>query len=657
MSTHTNLEKKYQKKTPLEHVLDLPDTYIGSVDKSNTELWIYNNEEKKMEKKTASIVHGFFKIFDEILVNAVDHHIRLKNIPKKNKVHNVTIIKVNINKEKEEITIYNNGEGIPIAIHPEHKIYIPEMIFGHLLTSGNYDKDEKKIVGGKNGYGAKLANIFSKKFTLETVDAITGKKYIQVFTNNMKEKGQAKITNAPLKQPYMKVEPYTKITFQPDLERFSLTEFNDDIIGLFSKRVYDAAACTDNTVSVHLNNKKIECKQFDKYADMFIQGNVKKVHEVINERWEIVVTLSPDEELEHMSFVNGIYTYKGGTHVDYVATHIARKLQNYVKKSKKKLTLKQENLKKNMWLFIRATIENPSFNSQTKEFLTTDPSKYDSTNQFKLNVSDKFIEKLAKTGIIERTIALEKHKDDINLSKTDGKKIGRLKIPNLDDAELAGTKRSNECTLILTEGLSAMATAVAGVSVVGRDKFGVFPLKGKLLNVREATVKQLATNEEINNLKKILGLQQYEGNNKSKKVYKDVNELRYGRIMIFTDSDYDGSHIKGLVMNLIHTYWQSLIDIPGFITSLATPIVKITKGKQSKAFYTLSDFKDWRNGNKSKGWSIKYYKGLGTSSSVEAKDYFRNFEIDLIKYENSGEECNEAMLLAFEKSKTNKRKD
>ncbi len=397
--SHKNLVEKYQKKNPLEHILDLPDTYIGSVEKSGVELWIFDKEENRMIKKTINIVYGLYKIFDEIIVNVIDQHTRLKQDAEKGIYvdNHVTIIKVNIDPEKNEICVYNNGVGIPIAVHPKEKIYVPEMIFGNLLTSENYNKKEKKIVGGKNGYGAKLTNIFSTKFVVETVDAITGKKYVQNFYQNMTKKDAPKITSSSLR-------PYTKITFYPDLARFGMNKLDDDILSLMEKRVYDMTACTDKTCTVFYNNQKIDCKLFEKYMDMFL-GNSKtdcpRVYENVNNRWEIGVCLSPDEELEHVSFVNGIYTFKGGKHVDYVATHIARKLQNYVAKGykRKKLDLKQEHIKKNLWLFIRSTVEDPSFDSQTKEYLTTISSKFGS----KCEVSDKFIEKLAKTGIVEKT--------------------------------------------------------------------------------------------------------------------------------------------------------------------------------------------------------------------------------------------------------------
>lgn len=631
------IEDKYQKKSQLEHIIDLPDTYIGSVEKGEVELWVHDGE--TMVKKNINITLGLYKIFDEVLVNSIDHWVRCLNNKGKLKV---TVIKVTIKPKTGEIIVYNNGEGIDVVKHPIEKVYVPEMIFGHLLTSTNYDKTEKKITGGKNGYGAKLTNIFSKKFVIETVDSKRNLKYIQTFKNNMSHKCKPRITDCG-------DEPYTKISFFPDFEKFNMETLDDDIISLFRKRVYDTAVVTKG-VSVSFNNKKITTKTFEKYVDLYI-GNKKeypRLYENVSDRWEIVASVSPDDKFEHLSFVNGIYTFKGGKHVDHVARYICRKLQKFAETKgikRKKMKLKQSVIQDNLMIFVRSTIENPSFDSQTKEYLTTIPSKFGSS----IELSDKFIEKLAKTGVLEKAMKLSEYKDDSKLSKMDGKKKSTLRgIPKLDDANWAGTKKADQCTLILTEGDSAKSFAIAGLSVLKRDKFGVFPLRGKLLNVREASKKKVSENHEITSLVKILGLQY-------NKVYSDLSSLRYGSVLILTDQDVDGSHIKGLVMNWLETFWPSLLEIDGFMTSMQTPIVKARKGKMIKSFYTLTDYENWQHTIKDmKKWNIKYYKGLGTSTSAEAKEYFKELHNTRINYGYDEPEC---FKLAFEKSRADDRKE
>ena len=641
-------EENYKLMNDIEHVMKRPDSYVGSLDKVETECWIYDDKTNSIEYSEIEYVAGLYKIFDEVLVNSIDHATRCyADSECKNKV---TKIKVMINDNT--ISVFNDGEGIPVAIHKEHKMYIPEMIFGNLRSSSNYDDDEKKITGGKNGFGAKLTNIFSIKFTVETLDSNTGQKYIQTFSNNMSEKTKPTITKS-------KGKPYTQITFIPDLKQFfKLHKLEPAFISLLKKRVFDAAACTDKSVQVYFNEDKIGCNSLDKYAKLFENYMSNPIYESINDRWEIVIGVNNTSQFGQVSFVNGIQTLKGGEHVNEVAKIIAKKIQNYIKskgyKRNKKIKVTQQHLKDNMFIILRSVIENPSFNSQIKEFLTTPAKKFGS----KFDVSDKFIENLVKkTNLIDRALKLGEFKASITVSKGPAKKQSNLRgIPKLDDANKAGTKESLKCTLILTEGDSAKALAVSGLSVVGRDYFGVFPLKGKLINVRDEKPVNIMKNAEISDIMKIMGLSlgMFGKGNKTSEEKAQIlkNKLRYGRVMIFTDQDVDGSHIKGLVINFFHSKFPECFMLDDFIITLATPIVKITKGnKVVKEFYNEYDFEEWGEKTTMKGWKSKYYKGLGTSSAKEAKEYFKDFENKKINLTCNNEESNKAIVLAFSQDK------
>ena len=188
--------------------------------------------------------------------------------------------------------------------------------------------------------------------------------------------------------------------------------------------------------------------------------------------------------------------------------------------------------------------------------------------------------------------------------------------------------------------------AISGLSEVGRDKYGVFPLKGKIMNVKDINTKRINENDEISNLKKIMGLE-------TNKVYTSVDELRYCSIMILTDADADGSHIKGLLFNLFHSMWPSFMKLDKFMISMLTPIIKITKGKHEKSFYTLTEYDNWKNENESNGWNVKYYKGLGTSTNKEAKEYFKNMKCINYTWEDTS---NENIELAFNKKRADDRK-
>jgi len=220
------LSQKYQKKTDKQHVLDNPDTYIGSIEKVDTELWLY--EDGKIMQETKQYIPGLYKLFDEGIVNCRDHAIRMEDI------NPVTYMNIDID-EQGVITMTNDGDGIDVAMHPEHKVYIPELIFGHLRTSTNYDKTEKKIVGGKNGFGFKLVLIWSEWGSIETVDAKRKLKYRQNFANNLD------ITEAP-SITKCKLKPYTKVTFKPDYKRLGMEGLDPTMLALFKRRIYDMAA-------------------------------------------------------------------------------------------------------------------------------------------------------------------------------------------------------------------------------------------------------------------------------------------------------------------------------------------------------------------------------------------------------------------------------
>ncbi|KAJ8956963.1 hypothetical protein NQ317_006734 [Molorchus minor] len=376
-----------------------------------------------------------------------------------------------------------------------------------------------------------------------------------------------------------------------------MDKLDEGIVSLMSRRAYDVAASTRG-VKVFLND----------YIDFYIKGkddesgnNLKVVYEQPNERWEVALTIS-DRGFQQMSFVNSIATTKGGRHVDYVVDMITKQLLEVLKKKNKGgVVIKPFQVKNHMWIFINCLIVNPTFDSQTKENMTLQVKSFGS----KCTLTEKFINQVTKSGIVESVLSWAKFKAQTELAKTSGKKQSKLKgIPKLEDANEAGTKNALKCTLILTEGDSAKSTAVSGLGVIGRDYYGVFPLRGKLLNVREATHKQILENIEINNLIKILGLQYKKKYNSP----EDMKTLRYGKVMIMTDQDQDGSHIKGLLINFIHHNWPELLK-QDFLEEFITPIVKARKKNQELSFYSLPEFEEWKaNTPNHHTYSIKYYK-------------------------------------------------
>jgi DNA topoisomerase-2 len=644
MSSSKSLSKTYQKKTDREHILDAPDTYIGSIEQDNVVNWIYDEKTESMEYKEYAWIPGLYKCFDEGIVNARDHKVRMdqkiesgeaKCLPVKN-------IDIGINKETGVITMINDGNGIDVAKHPEYELWIPEMIFGHLRTSTNYNKDEKKIVGGKNGFGFKLVLIYSTWGMIETVDHIRGLKYTQEYKNNLSEICPPKVTKC-------KGKPYTKVSWLPDYKRFGIEHLTNDMYNLLVKRTYDIAAVTDKSVKVKLNSTPIAIKSFEQYVNMYVgsKTDTKRIYEEANERWEYAVCLTPLDEFTQVSFVNGIYTSKGGKHVDYILNQITKNLCDYIEK-KKKVKVKSNTIKEQLMLFVNCVVENPAFDSQTKDYMNTAVSKFGSS----CKVSDKFIEKVAKLGVMEQAISLNEVKQTKEAKKTDGKKTKTVRgIPKLIDANHAGTAKSNECTLILCEGDSAKAGIVSGMSREDRNYFGVYPLKGKLMNIRDATTTKIANNNEISELKKIIGLE----TNKQYKTKDDVmKNLRYGKVMFMTDQDLDGTHIKGLCVNMFDSQWSDLIKSDSFIGFMNTPILKAKKGTTELCFYNDKEYEEWKKVNSTKGWKIKYYKGLGTSTAKEFKEYFANKRV--VEFKFSGNDCSESLDMVFRKTRADDRK-
>jgi DNA topoisomerase II len=674
-ASDSDLALQYQKKTDRQHILDNPDTYIGSVESVDANMWVAVDDEVvaadaaasasasassssadlpstnshtlgKIVLKNIEYVPGLYKLFDEGIVNCRDHVVRMlqRSTVEPNTTKLVTHIETNIENDGT-ITFTNDGNGIDIAKHPEYDIWIPEMIFGHLRTSTNYNKDEKKIVGGKNGFGFKLVLIWSTWGRIETVDHVRGLKYTQEFKTNLEELCPPTITKATSKKPY------TKVSFKPDYARLGVAGLTADMLALLRKRIYDICAVTDSKLKISYNNCLVPVKNFQQYVELYIGKGTKKVYESANERWEYCVALTPTQQFEQVSFVNGICTFKGGKHVDYILGQIVRKLGAFIEK-KKKVTVNPNTIKEQLILFLRSDIENPAFDSQTKDYMNTPSAKFGSS----CTISEGFVEKVAKMGVMEAACSLTELKERSTAKKTDGSKTRNVRgIANFIDANLAGTaSQSKDCTLILCEGLSAMSGVVSGLSSSDRDRFGIYPLKGKLLNVRGEAIKKVSENKEISDLKKILGLE----TGKQYETPEDVARyLRYGKIMILTDADVDGSHIKALCLNLFQSEWASLFRIPGFLSFMNTPILRAKKGNQTLLFYNEGEYNEWRETLGSRGlqgWNIKYFKGLGTSTAAEFKEYFANKKF--VDFLYNGESSDNTIDKVFNKKRADERK-
>jgi len=506
MIKEKSIEEKYLHLEHRDQILLRPDTYIGNVTTEARCLFVAevgsDFKDLKIVNKTTKYNPGFFKIIDEILTNASDHYIRTGK---------VKYIKIYVNND--HISIENDGPGIPVVIHKKEKMYLPEMLFGNTFTSENFDDSIKRTWGGRNGIGAKITNIFSKKFIIETADGKN--KYYQEFSDNMSKKTKPSIKKLK--------KNYTKITFYPDFERFGLTEIDDEIKSVLLRRCIDVAVYC-NPVKVYYNDKLISVKNFKEYMKMYINDISELFVEKLDENWEIGITKSINGGFDQVSMVNGISTYKGGSHVNYIINKLTKGSLDILSKKYKGLNIKPNDIKNNIFIFINSKIVNPMFDEQSKETLSG------KINGDAPELSDRIIKQFSNSTIIDDVIRLLEIKEHANTKKEVAK--SKIKINKLDDAPKAGTSESEKCYLFLTEGDSAQTSVLAGISALNeeREYIGAFPLRGKPLNVRDVNISKIKDNEEVKNIINILGLE-------FGKKYTDTKKLRYGKVVLMADAD------------------------------------------------------------------------------------------------------------------------
>jgi DNA topoisomerase-2 len=669
---------KYTKLSDRDHILLRSDTYIGSTETVDTDVFLWDDGAKRIVKRSAHVNFGIYKIVDEVLVNARDQYVRTdqaiaaggaaaKDQKPVTKIDVVITTGVDggLGGGKCRISVTNDGTGLPVIKHPEHDLFIPEMVFGHLRTGENYQDDKLRTVGGRNGLGSKLTMIFSTWARITTVDHVRGLKYSQVFRDNLSVIDPPVISKLSVSAA---AKPFTCVEFEPDLPRFLAGHTTDegrlpdDMMALLVRRVYDLCVVTEK-VKVSLNGSVLPIKTFKQYIDLYRYPGggdggeadpgplPAPIYEMPSPRWEYAVVHSPTNEFQHVSFVNGIATRLGGKHVDYILTQIVRKVQANIEK-RKKIAVPPNTIKEQIMLFLRCDIENPSFDSQSKDTLTLPVAKFGSS----CVVSDGFCEKVTKM-VMERALLVSAAREDAVAKKTDGSKKRTISgIENFMDANWAGTaNKSDQCTLILCEGLSAMAGVMSGLSSEDRNQLGIYPLKGKVLNVRGENAKRVSENKEIADLKKILALEKG-------REYASIDDvktrLRYGKIMILTDADHDGSHIKALLLNLFQCEWPSLFKIQGFLSYMNTPILRASRrGQPTLSFYGMEAFERWRETigpAAAAGWTVKYYKGLGTSTKNEWKEYFETKRV--VDFTYTGPAADDHVDRIFNKKRANERK-
>jgi DNA topoisomerase-2 len=581
--------RKYKILSEIDHILQRPGMYIGSVVTEKSTQYVLENG--KFVQKEVEYNPGFLKLFDEIISNSVDESKRTGT--------KLNTIKVDIDKYEGTISVFDNG-GIPVKLMEGTKEYIPAVCFSRLRAGSNFDDTEKRTWVGTNGIGSVVSNIFSTLFEVETADG--EKKFSMYWNDNMKKHSMAQIKNT--------IQHYTRITYTPELSRFGMDKIGDDVLKLIEKRVYEIAGCNPN-LNIFYNGKKIQINSFQDYCKMYIEDDGLLLYEE-NKDWQVGVSVSPTGSFQQVSYVNCVYTYDGGTHLEYILNRITPFLREKIGK-KYKTDILPGQIKNHIFLFINSTVFNPQFSSQTKEKLITDIKNFGT----EIKLTDKFLNQIYKSEItnsITDWLDQKKLADEKKAEREVNKSLSKIKVDKLVDCKFAGTSKKHLTSLSITEGDSASA---------GFRRFrnpetqALISIKGKILNTRDASKEKIRENKEIQGIMSAMGLKfgQSPFVYRNGKLFED--NLRIHTVNILTDADTDGSNISALLVNIFACYWPELFK-EHRIAKIDTPILIVKQGKKEIKFYYKSDYDEWCEKNDVTKWNVEYYKGL---SALEDKDY------------------------------------
>ena len=585
------IEEKYTSMTEIEHVLSRSEMYIGSMNKTEYEGFIYNEDIDKMEYNILHYIPALYKLFDEIISNSCDEYRRKDNM-------GLTNIKVTVDLTNNTITVFDNG-GIPVKKHKQANMYVPEFIFGQLRTSSNYNDSENRTGIGLNGLGASLTNIFSKKFIVKTADK---KKEITVeWKNNM--------TDKKISTPKLSKNHFTEITFNLDFEKFGIKGIPLDFISILHKRCIDAAAANPGlivsfTYITPLISQTKEWK-FNKFEDyMTLYSNYIKTEPIIYKDDKIFIWIYPEATVD-VSFVNGAECSKGA-HLKSIRQLIAKPVIEYIKK-KNKIDITAKNIDNKYGIFGLFNIDNPVFSSQTKEELV---------NTITFNIPDKFLQKILKSEIVNLVL-------DWYAKKQEAEDLAKVRRMNKDAKKLlrsdkfidCNSKKRSERTLIIFEGDSAGAAFRTCRNPITQ---AAYFMRGVPKSVYGCSITEIMKNQVFNDIVNIIGLQYNQYNNKE--------DLRFSKIIIGSDMDPDGSHIAGLLL-LFFNCFPELFE-QHMICRLISPFIIASKGKPGTKsfsilyFNTLDDYK--KAEKKLNGYEVKHVKGLGTLNKEESKEMYHN---------------------------------
>lgn len=559
-----------------DHVLQRPATYIGSMSLEAFEGFIFNRELQKFEYKQYQKIQAFEKIINEILDNAIDEALRT-DFKKANVIE--------VNTDGNYISVKDNGRGVPIAKIIDdkgNKISQLEAAFTRARAGSNFSDDNRNTIG-LNGLGSFCTSVFSKEFKVE-VKSQDGTGSLICRDNLSYHKCKVKLNKNTGKT-------YTEVTFIPDYERFGLTCFDENHQNLLFTRLINLSVCYQK-IKFKYNGQVLYKIKPETYLTYF-GNNFEQISD--NDKYIIGILPNDTDNFIHSSYVNGLNIKDGGNHIDFILNELISRLRN--NKVFKKYDITPGDIRNKIQLIcIMRSFPNMQFNSQTKEKLTN--SFAEIREYFKDIDFDRFVNKLVKNEKITEPIIInykikKQVKDQLAL-----KNSVKLEKNFKCDKYLPATKIKKR--LFITEGDSASGGLTPSL---GREENSFFSTRGVPLNAYTATAKELANNEELTNIIKVLNL---DINNKE-------NSISHDCIVLAEDADCDGSHIRGLYLGFFIKYARHLFE-EHKIKYLKTPIAAILEKRNIvKYWFTLSDMNNYLSKHSIKNnQTLKYFKGLGS---------------------------------------------
>ena len=594
-NSNADIQNRYKKLDEIDHVLARPGMYVGSIKNELKDFFLYDPDEGKLTTCETEYCPALLKLVDEVISNSCDEYRRKTNM-------GLTEVEVSI--DSNGTFVCRDNGGIPVVLHKEENMYIPAMIFSQLRTSSNYDDSDARTGIGLNGLGAKLSAIFTTEFIVETADR--KKSFKESWSNNLRTPNNDQEIKSSK-------EHYTRLTYKFDLSRFDGIDcLSDEFAAIVEKRCIDAAAANNGlrVVFRHLTDgteKRMSEWKFDSFEDYIsMYSEYIETSELLKtsaDNYEIF--FCPSGSLS-IGFVNGASCDKG-THIRCTQNAINESVAAFIK-SKKKTEIVAKDVQGKYSVFCNFTVVNPSYDSQTKENLVTPESRFLGDNEtFKLELQKQFTDKICKSDVIDYVLDYLKTKMNAEEQKALRKTQKDNERRRLDPDKYVACASSGEgCELYLFEGLSA-GSAFRVARADARHQ-AAFCMRGLGLNCLDVKATKAMANAEINQIVQIIGLKFNEYNKKE--------NLRFDKIIITTDADYDGAHISSLLLVMFNTYFPELFD-QHMVYRCLSPIIIATKGKERKKFYTMKEY-EAEKANLS-GYTFKYFKGLGGQSLEDYK--------------------------------------